>query len=206
VRLEAEMIRDNALAVSGLLHRKVGGPSVFPYQPEGVWANPYSSDKWNLSGGGDQFRRGLYTFWRRTAPYASFMAFDAPSREVSCVRRPRTNTPLQALVTLNDPAFVSAAIAFGRRIVDEGGATTETRLDFAFKTALARRPTEVELTRLSELMRRAQVKYQQDETSARRWTGVADDSALSREFVAEWAAWGVVANVLLNLDELLTKG
>ena len=101
-RLDAETVRDNALAISGLLNRKIGGPSVFPYQPDGVWANPYSGDQWMMSDNGDQYRRGLYTFWRRTAPYAAFMAFDAPSREVACERRPRTNTPLQALATLND--------------------------------------------------------------------------------------------------------
>ena len=94
-RMDAEMVRDNALAISGLLLRKVGGPSVFPHQPGGVWMNPYSGDRWTTSINGDQYRRGLYTFWRRTAPYAAFMAFDAPSREVCCERRPRTNTPLQ---------------------------------------------------------------------------------------------------------------
>src|SRR5262249_43646366 len=122
-RLDAEMVRDNALAISGLLNRKLGGPSVFPYQPEGVWFNPYSSDKWVMSTNGDQYRRGLYTFWRRTAPYAAFMAFDAPSREVCTERRPRTNTPLQALATLNDKSLVECANALARRMM------SETRVD-----------------------------------------------------------------------------
>src|SRR5262249_20171906 len=118
-RMDVEMVRDNALAISGLLNPKIGGPSVFPSQPEGVWNNPYSGDKWVVSSHGDQYRRGLYTFWRRTAPYAAFMAFDAPSREVCTERRPRTNTPLQALATLNDKAFVEPAAALARRMMAE---------------------------------------------------------------------------------------
>jgi hypothetical protein len=114
--------------VSGLLVRKIGGPSVFPFQPEGVWNSPYNSEKWTVSKDGDQFRRGLYTFWRRTAPYASFMAFDAPSREVVCERRPRSNTPVQALVTLNDPAFLVAATALAKRSL-EGSRTPGKRLN-----------------------------------------------------------------------------
>src|SRR5262249_57545294 len=105
-RLDAERGRDNAVAITGLLTRRFGGPSVFPYQPEGVWFNPYSNDRWVTSTNGDQYRRGLYTFWRRTAPYAAFMAFDAPSREVTCERRPRPNTPLHALATLDDQGSV----------------------------------------------------------------------------------------------------
>ena len=103
------MVRDNALAISGLLNRKIGGPSVFPYQPDGVWFNPYSGDKWVTSTNGDQYRRGLYTFARRTAPYAEFAAFDAPSREICTERRSRTNTPLQALAVLNDKVYVEAS-------------------------------------------------------------------------------------------------
>ena len=116
----AQSLGDNALAVSRLLVERFGGPSVFPYQPDGVWFNPYSGDRWVMSSGGDQHRRGLYTFWRRTAPYAAFMAFDAPSREVCAERRPRTNTPLQALATLNDRFFVESSAALARRIVSEG--------------------------------------------------------------------------------------
>ncbi len=119
-RMEAEMLRDSALAVSGLLDRTFGGPSVMPYQPDGVWYNPYSSDRWEESKNGQQFRRGLYTFWRRTSAYASFVVFDSPSREVCTERRARSNTPVQALVTLNDPAFVVAANALARAIVREG--------------------------------------------------------------------------------------
>ena len=113
-RIEAEMVRDVALSAAGLLSAKMGGPSVFPDQPEGVWANPYSDAKWTTSEGEDRYRRGLYTFIRRTSPYPSLLTFDAPSREFCTVRRVRTNTPLQALTTLNDPVYVEAAAASPR--------------------------------------------------------------------------------------------
>ncbi len=119
LRLEAEMIRDQALFTAGLLNTKVGGPSVMPPQPDGIWNSPYSGDKWTESKGDDRYRRGLYTFWKRTSPYPAFMTFDAPSREFCVVRRPKSNTPLQALTTLNDPAYVEAAQALARRVQKE---------------------------------------------------------------------------------------
>ena len=115
-RMEAEMVRDVALAASGLLSPAIGGPSVFPLQPDGIWDNPYSDDAWQTSEGGDRHRRGIYTFIRRTSPYPSFMTFDATSREVCTVRRVRTNTPLQALTGLNDEAFFEAARALALRV------------------------------------------------------------------------------------------
>ena len=122
VRLEAEMVRDQALALSGLLSRKVGGPSVFPPQPDGLWQAAFNGERtWSTSQGEDRYRRGLYTFWRRTVPYPSMATFDAPSREICAIRRVRTNTPLQSFVTLNDPVYVEAAQALARRIVREGG-------------------------------------------------------------------------------------
>ena len=124
-RLEAEMIRDSALLVSGLLSSKMHGRSVMPHQPEGIWRSTYNTDKWILSPGEDRYRRGLYTFLKRTSPYPALMTFDAPSREVCTVRRITTNTPLQALVTLNDPAYIEAAQALARRMVREAGATAE---------------------------------------------------------------------------------
>jgi hypothetical protein len=208
-RMEAEMLRDYSLAVSGLLDRQVGGPSVFPFQPEGVWNNPYSSDKWETSKEGDQFRRGLYTFWRRTAPYASFMAFDAPSREVVCERRARSNTPVQSLVTLNDPAFFAAANGLSRKIVTEGGAKFGQRLDHAFMLALSRHVTEREIEELEPLYRSAREKYANDADAAAKLIAIGlgnpSDAEGSSE-TAELAAWSVIANVLLNLDEALTKG
>ncbi len=153
LRLDAEMVRDNALAISGLFNRKVGGPSVFPYQPEGIWFNPYSGDKWVLSKDGDQYRRGLYTFWRRTAPYAAFMAFDAPSREVICERRPRTNTPLQALAVLNDRAFVEASAALARRMMTEAKGGDNERIIYGMRLCVARAPTDREIDGLLSLYR-----------------------------------------------------
>jgi hypothetical protein len=205
LRLEAEMVRDNALAISGQLSRKVGGPSVFPYQPEGVWFNPYSQDKWVLSKDGDQHRRGLYTFWRRTAPYAAFMAFDAPSREVCAERRPRTNTPLQALATLNDKAFVECAAALARRMMTEANGVERERAIHGFRLCLARTPTEKELDYLLGLYRENLDKYRKDSTAAKAMasTGVPIPTGVE---VADLAAWTVVANVLLNLDETITKG
>ena len=208
-RMSGEILRDYALSVSGLLDPKLGGPSVFPHQPEGVWNNPYSSDRWNLSEGGDQFRRGLYTFWRRTSPYPAFMAFDAPSREVTCERRARSNTPVQSLVTLNDPAFYAAANGLARRIVKEAGETFEKRVDKACLLVLSRHATESETRHLRTLHQSALKKYASDTDAARRLISVGlpdanDESA--PENVAELAAWSVIANVLLNLDEALTKG
>ena len=123
VRMEAEMVRDAALAASGLLSPKMYGPSVFPLQPPGIWNMPYNSDKWTTSEGEDRYRRSLYTFWRRTSPYPSFMTFDATSREFCQVRRVRTNTPLQALTLLNDPASFDAARALARRMLEESVAS-----------------------------------------------------------------------------------
>ena len=205
-RMDAEMVRDNALAISGLLNRKIGGPSVFPYQPDGVWANPYSGDKWVMSLNGDQHRRGLYTFWRRTAPYAAFMAFDAPSREVCAERRPRTNTPLQALATLNDKVFVEASAALARRMMTEANGGEKERITYGFRLCVARAPTEKEVEILLALYRDNLEKYRKEPAAAKAMAkGGLLDPAKDLD-AAELAAWTVVANVLLNLDETITKG
>jgi mono/diheme cytochrome c family protein len=203
-RMDAEMVRDNALAVSGLLTRKLGGPSVFPFQPDGIWANPYSGDKWVMSTNGDQYRRGLYTFWRRTAPYASFMAFDAPSREVACERRPRTNTPLQALAVLNDKAFVEPAAALARRMLSEVKGDDRARATHGFRLCVARAPSAAEAELLLELYRDNLAKYQKDAAAAKAMAGLLPPPSAKVD-PAELAAWTVVANVLLNLDETITK-
>jgi mono/diheme cytochrome c family protein len=204
-RLDAEAVRDNALAISGLLNPRMGGPSVFPTQPEGIWFNPYSGDRWTTSTNGDQYRRGLYTFWRRTAPYANFMAFDAPSREVSCERRPRTNTPLQALAVLNDKAFVEASAALARRVLREAPADEQSRLIYGFILCVARTPSHQEREVLARLYRDSLAKYQKDAKAAQAM--VANGGPLlSGQDAAEVAAWTVVANVLLNLDETITQG
>jgi hypothetical protein len=204
-RLDAEMLRDNALAISGLLNRKLGGPSVFPYQPDGVWANPYSGDKWVLSKDGDQHRRGLYTFWRRTAPYAAFMAFDAPSREVCTERRPRTNTPLQALETLNDKVFVEASGALARRMMTETKGGEKERLTHGIRLCVARPPTEKETEILLSLYRENLEKYRKDTAAAKAMAKGGLAEVPKGLDTVELAAWTVVANVLLNLDETITK-
>jgi hypothetical protein len=203
-RMEVEMLRDQALAASGILKGTIGGPSVFPYQPDGIWFTPYSSERWTESHGGDQFRRGLYTFWRRSAPYPSFVVFDAPSREVCCERRARTNTPLQALATLNDPGFVQPAAALATRIVRELKGTPEDRARAAFRLVLARKPTSAELRHLVELYQENLNDYHRHPASALELAraGPADSDGVDK---AQLAAWTVVANVLLNLDETVTK-
>ena len=199
-RLEAEMVRDAALATSGLLSTKMYGKSVMPPQPEGVWQVVYSGDKWETSMGEDRYRRGLYTFWRRTSPYPAMMAFDATSREICTVRRIRTNTPLAALVTLNDPAFVEAAQALARDTFSRHPATIEDGIDYLFRRCLVRPPREAEVESISALYQAALDHYSQDpEAAAAMAGGDAKDSVTL-------AVWTVIGNMLLNLDETLTKG
>jgi hypothetical protein len=206
LRLDAEMVRDNALAISGLLNRMQGGPSVFPYQPEGIWFNPYSGDKWIQSTNGEQYRRGLYTFWRRTAPYAAFMAFDAPSREVVCDRRPRTNTPLQALAVLNDKAFVEASAALARRMMTEAKGGDKERITHGMRLCVARPPTDREIDLLLALYRDNLEKYKKDPAAAKVLAKGGQSEPPKNLDPVELAAWTIIANVLLNLDETITKG
>ncbi len=206
-RMEAEMVRDQALALGGLLKRTIGGPSVFPYQPDGIWFVPYSGERWTESRAGDQYRRGLYTFWRRSAPYPAFLAFDAPSREVCVERRSRTNTPLQALATLNDPAFVQPAAALGRRIARESRGTPADRAAYGFRLVLARKPRKAELDHLVALHAENLAQYRRDPAAAAAMAAIGGANAIDDGADrAELAAWTVVANVLLNLDETVTKG
>jgi hypothetical protein len=205
-RVEAETVRDIALAVSGLLSQKVGGPSVFPDQPDGVWDNPYSKDKWTRSEGEDRYRRSLYTFIRRTAPYPMLTTFDAPSREFCTVRRVRTNTPLQALTTLNDPAFFAAAKALAERVLHEAEGQPEARAVHAFRLGTARRPSATELASLLGFYREEAARFATDAAAARMIADAAvgaEDHGVATP--AEKAAWTMVASVVLNLDETLTK-
>jgi mono/diheme cytochrome c family protein len=210
-RMEAEMIRDVGLTASGLLSRTIGGPSVFPYQPDGIWSLPYNDDKWVMSGAEDRHRRGLYTFWRRTSPYPSMLTFDAMSREFCTARRVRTNTPLQALTALNDPAFFEMARGLAKRMMAEGPAGERERAAYGFRLCVARRPEPIEVDHLIALYRRQLARFSADVPTARKVVGglqgvarpVADDS--DQGAAPELAAWTVVANVLLNLDETVTK-
>ena len=203
VRLSAEVIRDQALAAAGLLSRKKGGPSVNPPQPSlGLSAAFGSGIDWQTSQGEDRWRRALYTTWRRSNPYPSMAAFDAPNREVCTIRRPRTNTPLQALVTLNDPVYVEAAQSLARRMVKEGGATGAERVSRGFRLVLGRRPTAGEVDRLVRLHAEALAEYRAAPEEARKFaTEPLGPAPAELGDVADLAAWTVVANVLLNLDE-----
>jgi hypothetical protein len=206
LRVSGEGVRDIALASSGLLSREVGGPSVFPPQPAGTWAMTYSSDRWNESRGPDRYRRGMYTFWRRTAPYPTFQLFDAPSRELACTRRDRTNTPLQALATLNDPAFVECAVALAGRLLEDVGESVSdvARIEQGYRLCVARAPTPSETEVLLVLVAEQRAAFAQDPEQAEALVPMTSD-APGLDTV-ELATWTVLANVLLNLDETLTKG
>ena len=197
-RVEAEMVRDIVLTASGLLNPKIGGPSVFPYQPDGVWDMPYNDDKWKKSTGDDRYRRGLYTFIRRTAPYPSMTVFDAPSREACTVRRVRTNTPLQALTTLNDPVFFEAAQALGRRVSREADQDAADRAALAFRLCTGRRATAGELQTIVRNYEAQRAAFARDPALSAKVTGAAGDDASA-------AAWVMISNALLNLDETITK-
>ncbi|MBM3839782.1 MAG: DUF1553 domain-containing protein [Verrucomicrobia bacterium] len=205
-RASAETVRDVILAASGLLKPKIGGPSVYPHQPDGIWTQIYGDEKWTISKGEDKYRRGLYTYWKRTSPYPAFMSFDAPSREYACTRRPRTNTPLQALNTLNDPAFVEAAQVLARRVTTMVGPDPARRATFAFRSCVAREPKARELERLLALYQDELARFKKDVKAAEAMAFGAEGKAVEGFDVCELAAWTVVANVLLNLDETISKG
>jgi mono/diheme cytochrome c family protein len=205
-RLMAETVRDQALAVSGLLSSKMFGPSVYPPQPKtGLSAAFSSSTDWEASKGEDRYRRGLYVFWRRSVTYPSMATFDAPDRTVCTVKRVPTNTPLQALVTLNDPVYVECAQALARKIVAEGGASVREKAAYGFRRCLARAPKDPEVNRLVALFEEMRAKFAADKTKA---TAMATEplGALPPGMdVTDLAAWTVVGNVLLNLDEMFLK-
>ncbi|HEX6465578.1 MAG TPA: DUF1553 domain-containing protein, partial [Vicinamibacterales bacterium] len=200
-RLDAETIRDTVLATSGLLSDKIGGPSVFPPQPDGIWDIPYSDDKWVTSAGEDRYRRGLYVFIRRSAPYPSFLTFDATSRERCTVRRVRTNTPLQALTALNDEGFFEAARALGARVL-RGPDDVESRITLAFRTVLSRTPAPEERERIRRSYNQQVNRFRNDSAAA---ASVVGSYAVKGIDPTEQAAWTLVANALLNLDETVTK-
>ena len=205
VRLSAEMIRDQALAVSGLLSSKMYGQPVRPPQPNlGLKAAFGGGTDWKTSAGEDKFRRGLYTSWRRSSPYPSMATFGAPNREVCTVRRGSTNTPLQALVTLNDPVFIEAAQALARRMsVQEGDLVA--KIEFGFQLTLSRPPTKIETTRLISLYDATRVRYSADTKLAQEMATNPIGPLPKGANAADLATLTVVANVLLNLDETLMK-
>jgi hypothetical protein len=199
LRLEAELIRDSVLRAGGLLSAKLGGPSVFPPQPAGVTTEgTYGGLDWKVSTGADRYRRGLYTFSKRTAPFAMSVTFDAPSGEFCTARRDVTNTPLQALTLLNDPVVVEAAQALGRMIATRQG-TTREKADYLFRRCLTRPPAAEELAKLAAFVEAQKRRFESKELDAGVVAGPGDGD------VHERAAWTAAARVLFNLDEMITK-
>jgi hypothetical protein len=214
LRLPAEFIRDQALAVSGLLNGDIGGPSVSPYQPPGLWeelasrldGGNWTAQTYKQSKGRDLYRRTMYTFWKRTSPPPTLTTFDAPDRETCTVRRARTNTPLQALILMNDPTYVEASRKLAERILTEAGPTTEERIAFAFRLATARRPRPAETSVLANVFDAQLAAYRKDPKAALKLLQVGESPRNDRLDAAELAAWSVVAGLILNLDETITRG
>ncbi len=205
-RLDAELIRDNALAIGGILNPVLGGKSIKPAQPEGTWEiNEMSGYSYEKSKGADLYRRGLYVYWRRSTVYPSFVTLDAPTREFCVAQRAKTSTPLQSLLLMNDPVFVEAARAFAQRVLHEGGAEDAARLDFAWRLALARPPSAKERAILERTLQQQQVTYRQDKAAAKKLVSVGDLPKPAGLDDSELAAWTAVGNVLLNLNETITN-
>ena len=207
-RLQGELIRDTALALSGQLQSRIGGPSVKPYQPPGLW-NEVSIDKnleFEQDHGENLYRRSLYTYWKRSAPPPSMTLFDAPTREKCVVQRARTNTPLQALVTLNDVQFVEASRHLAERILKEGGEDFDSRIDFAFRLCLARGPRKDEIDVCRELFTHQLASFQTDPGRAHEYLRVGESRRDESLDPILHAVWTVLANTILNLDEVLTRG
>jgi hypothetical protein len=209
-RLYAEMIRDNALAISGLLNRKLGGPSISPYESPKLWeeiafGGDFSAQKYVQSHGDDLYRRGLYIYAKRSMPHPSLITFDAPTREVCTVQRPVTNTPLQALLLMNDPIYVEAARVMAQRILKDGGADDRQRLVYAFRLCTARSPSERELQILEKSLNRHLEKYKADKAAAEKLVAVGEYARPKDLDVSVHAAWTAVCNVMLNMDETISK-
>jgi len=209
-RLPAELIRDNALDISGLLDTRIGGPSVYPYQPKGLWeemalGGGFSGQTYSESTGKDLYRRSMYTVWKRTVPPPALVTFDAPDREKCTARRSVTNTPLQALVLLNDPTYVEASRFLAERMLTQGGKTAAGRIDFAFRLATARTPDPQERAVLLEQARAAVAEYRTHGDAAKALLNVGASRCDPRIDPKELAAWTTVAGIILNLDETITK-
>jgi hypothetical protein len=213
LRLPAEMIRDQALATSGLLFGKIGGQSVSPYQPPGLWeelASRLDGANWTAqtyvqSKGKDLYRRTMYTFWKRTSPPPTLATFDAPDRETCTVRRARTNTPLQALILLNDPTYVEASRKLAERLMTEA-ATPAERITLAFRLVTGRLPRRAEVTVLQNVFDLQLEVYRKDGKAAKKLLSVGESGRNDKLDPAELAAWATVASVILNLDETVTRG
>jgi Protein of unknown function (DUF1553)/Protein of unknown function (DUF1549)/Concanavalin A-like lectin/glucanases superfamily/Planctomycete cytochrome C len=206
-RLSAESIRDNALAISGLLQQRFGGPSVKPYQPAGLWEDVTVErrGKYVADIGEGLYRRSLYTFWKRTCPPPSMMSFDAPMREVCTARRARTNTPLQSLVLMNDPTYVECARMLAQNMIREGGASIDGRIDAGFKRAVARPASPEEKIILAQILESAKQRFTSDAASAQAFNTIGASTPDASIDPVELASWTVLASTLLNLDETISK-
>jgi cytochrome c553 len=210
MRLSAEAIRDNALSLSGLLVNKLGGPSVMPYQPPGLWEDvvvgaDYPGTKYVQAHGDDLYRRSMYTFWKRTAPPPALNTFDAPEREFCQVRRPQTNTPLQALVLLNDPTYLEASRQLAERMMHEGGAAIDDRLAFAFQLATAHAPSAEQLKIFRETFDRRLAAFKLKPDAAKKLLSIGESPRDAKLDQTELATYTTLASMLLNLDETITK-
>jgi len=207
-RLKGEFIRDQALVLSRLLENTIGGPSVKPYQPPGLWNEVALSPnvKFVRDNGEKLYRRSLYTYWKRSAPHPAMLIFDAPTREKCVVERPRTNTPLQALVTLNDEQFVEASRRLAERVISEGGQTFEERVDHLFRLCTARGVKADEVRVCREVFARQLSAFESDAKAVESFLEIGEVPANGAIQPAELAAWTVLANMILNLDEVLTRG
>ena len=200
VRLSAEQVRDQALCISGELCDSMYGPSVYPWQPKGIWLSPWNSKDWEQSKGKQQYRRALHTYWKRSSAYPSMITFDGVSREVCTVRRIRTNTPLQALATLNDSAYIDMARYFAQRMQTEAGNNIQQQIKFGYERATYHAANEKTLAALMNLYNEAFSQFKNDPAKTCRMLG-----GTTKSTDAETAALMVVANAILNLDEVLTK-
>jgi hypothetical protein len=208
--LPAETVRDNALAASGLLNPQIGGPSVFPYQPKGLWdelafGDGFSAQSFTPSIGKDLYRRSMYTFWKRTVPPPQLATFDAPDREKCTGRRALTNTPLQALVLLNDPTYIEASRALAGRTMTEGGRDVGGMIGYCFRLATARKPSAEEVRLLRALFQKQLAHYRGDKKAALELLSIGESKWDQQLDPSELAAWTTVASAILNLDETITK-
>lgn len=210
LRLSAEMIRDQALVASGLLHDELGGPSVKPYQPEGLWKETTgggggSTARYVMSKGQNQYRKSLYTFWKRTVPPPNMLNFDAPSRDLCAVERQETNTPLQALQLLNDPQIIEASQAMAVRCW-EAKSSDEERLAFMFRLLTSVNPDDTVIQRLTDYLQTEREQFTQDEAAARAYLEVGNYTVPDELPIADIAAYALIANTIFNLDEAITRG
>jgi hypothetical protein len=205
VRVEGEVVQDIAFSVSGLLNPKIGGPSIYPPIPGNVGDTAYGGFSWPETKGDDRHRRGLYTYWKRSLPFPTLMAFDAPTSETSCPRRNRSNTPLQALTTLNEKGFVEAAQAMALRVMKEGGSDERSRAIYAFELCTSRKPAPDEVEKLMKFWQE-QYDYFEDRTAAAASVALADTAKIPPDVnLHKVAAWAMVSRAILNLDETITK-